>query len=149
MFGKNIKNKLEDLLEEKIQVFFQNKAKESKILSNTDFEMLYVNSVTIRFYKDRSFNQDSELNDNFFNPNGNFEKFEQKFRINSQTTFDELKKFAWEFWGEPDEGEYLFYDEKLNDIFVDSEFQSRNYQNITVNKFFEMFQFTTAVLVLK
>ena len=50
MFGKNIKSKLEDLLEEKIQVFFQNKAKESKSIYNKEFEMLYVNHVLIRFY---------------------------------------------------------------------------------------------------
>ena len=94
MFGKNIKSKLEDLLEEKIQVFFQNKAKESKSIYNKEFEMLYVNHVLIRFYKDLSFSQNTELDNNFFNANGLFEKSEQKFRINSETTFEELKKFA-------------------------------------------------------
>ena len=100
MFGKNIKSKLEDLLEEKIQVFFQNKAKESKSIYNKEFEMLYVNHVLIRFYKDLSFSQNTELDNNFFNANGLFEKSEQKFRINSGKLLSKNSRSSLENFGE-------------------------------------------------
>lgn len=148
MYGKNIKDRLNDILEEKIQVFFQNKSKEDKNNSRGDFEMLYANNVTIKMFRDKSYFQNSEINNNFFNPNGNFEILEQKFMINKRTTFNELKECAWEFWGERNHEEFKFYDEKLTDINVDND-SFHNTHQMTVNKFMQINQFTTAVLLLK
>ena len=75
--------------------------------------------------------------------------FEQDFRINLETKFDDLKITACEFWGERNEEEFKFYDEKLNDIFMDNDFNNRNLDDITVNKYFEILQFTNALLILK
>lgn len=147
-FPNNIKNKIEDLLEEKINVFYQNK---SKVLDKNKykFNLLYVNHVIIKYFEDKSFSQNSELNNNFFNSNGAFVMHEQKFRINSLTSFDELKIIACEFWGNTDFDQFKFYDEKLNDIFIENQAQIRNFEELTVNDFFEKQQFTNAILILK
>lgn len=59
----------------------------------------------------------------------------------TETTFDDLKEGALEFWGEKNPQEYVFYDSKMNQILMDRE-------DLTVDKFFETFLLTKSILIL-
>jgi len=51
----------------------------------------YVNHVTVKLYKDKSFAGNSLMNTHFLSKNQDFEMYSQGFRINKTTTFDQLK----------------------------------------------------------
>ena len=99
-FGKEIKDKIDELLSKKIKVFNQNKKRQAEMFGQKELVRPYINSVTIKLFKDKSYLQNSTMGDNFLKQKSNFEMFEQEFRITCDTTFDELKDGALEFWGE-------------------------------------------------
>ena len=99
IFGKTIQDKLDSLLEEKIHVFTGNK-KDNNAVEQTTSVRPYVNAVCIKLYKDKSFMQGTNLDDNFLTQKSNFSVFEQTFRITELTTFKQLKECACDFWGE-------------------------------------------------
>lgn len=123
----------------------------NELVERNDIVRPYVNHVTIKLLKDKSYHKTSEVPQNYLSKNSNFEKFEQDFRITPDTTFTKLKECACEFWGEKNPNEYRFYDEQLNDIFIPKEEEnpSDDKPPLTVNAFFRMFQLSKAVLILK
>jgi hypothetical protein len=93
------------------------------------------------------------MSDNFLRQKSNFQKLEQDFKITSDTTFETLKIGACLFWGEKDPSEFRFYDHKVNEIIGDTDKGSNtifgnSQEEMTVNKFYETFLFTKAVLIL-
>lgn len=81
------------MLEKKIKIFRKKGQYENEIKQN-EFVRPYVNSVTIKLIKDKSYLHQSVISDNFLQKNSNFDVFEQAFRITSKTTFDQLKEGA-------------------------------------------------------
>lgn len=83
------------MLAKKIKVFVnKNKDKTTNVNDHKELVRPYVNSVTIKLYKDKSYLQNSIMNDNFLRPKSNFQMHQQDFRITGETTFDKLKEGA-------------------------------------------------------
>lgn len=92
IFGKTIQDKLDELLEEKIHVFDQNRKKDIHHHDQKTFSRPYVNAVKIKLYKDKSYLENSPMDDNFLTQKSNFAVHEQTFRITESTTFKQLKE---------------------------------------------------------
>lgn len=152
-FGKEIKGKLEVLLADKINVFQKNKEKQKGLADEKELVRPYVNTVTVKLYKDKSYVQNSVMNQYFLGNKSNFDMYSQDFKINSDTSFDQLKRGACEFWGEKNPNEFTFYDSKLNEILIDkiegtSSIFGSQAKEMTINSFFETFLSTKAILIL-
>jgi hypothetical protein len=91
-FGKEIKDKIEELLGKKINVFRQTSAN-FEILRDGEKELSrpYVNAVKIKLIKDKSYFKHSTLKDDFLSHKSDFQVSEQDFRIIQKTTFEQLK----------------------------------------------------------
>lgn len=64
-FGKEIKDKIDELLSKKIKVFNQNKKRQAEMYAQKELVRPYINSVTIKLYKDKSYLQNSVMPENF------------------------------------------------------------------------------------
>ena len=93
-FGKEIKGKLENLLSNKIKVFQKSKEKPKGFRDEKELVRPYVNSVTVKLYKDKSYLQNSTMTENFLNNKSNFDMYSQDFRITASTSFSLLKQGA-------------------------------------------------------
>jgi len=141
------------MLGKKIFVFRQTSAKFNILDGEKELVRPYINSLKIKLIKNKSFFKESQLDDNFLTHKSDFQIWEQSFRVTSKTSFKILKTEACDFWGLKNEEEYKFYDDKANEIIIDNdknhgEYFHQSKKTMTVEKFFETFLLTKAVLLM-
>ena len=134
-------------LRNKIEVFKNKIDLDDDEESNTAIRP-YVNVVTIVFIKGNPDMKGNPLH------NRDVEKYQENFRITSETSFRELKECALDYWVKnPDYDSFRFYDENFNDILAEAqdniEEVNANDDEDRVNYFFESFRMTDAILILK
>ena len=122
LWKKRIEAKIQQLVEDKISILRGNLHK----YDNSETQRPFVNSIKIKL-------KSLELGKMRRNKKDDY--LEQKFRITKQSTFDDLRTVACEFWG-LDRYKYSLYDENFHDLM--SLNQDPSHIAHTVEKYFEI-----------